>query len=212
MARCVISDASPLIGLAIVDGLAWLPQLFGDVWIPPSVHAEVLPGVGARGEVEITAVMKRKSVRVWKKTIALPTVPLRDLDEGETDCIHIAHSLGDGSALILMDERAGRAVATEFGIRVAGTAAVIGLAKKRGLIDSAKARFERLHATDFRISAAVIQAVLRDAGELKTQLFGATSPRPARESTRSRDRAAATVQALSSVQTSHCPPLPAPFD
>ena len=168
MARCVISDASPLIGLAIVDGLAWLPQLFGEVWIPPSVQREVLPGVSARGEVEIAAALKRKSVRVWKKAISPPAVPLPDLDDGEADCIHIALSLGDGNALILMDERAGRAVATEFGIRVAGTAAVIGLAKKRGLIDSAKGRFERLHATDFRISAAVIQAVLRDVGELKS--------------------------------------------
>ncbi len=168
MARCVISDASPLIGLAIVDGLAWLPQLFGEVWIPPSVQREVLPGVGARGEVEIAAAIKRKSVRVWKKTIASPKVALPDLDEGETDCIRIALSLAVGNALILMDERAGRAVATERGIRVAGTAAVIGLAKKRRLIDSAKGRFERLHASDFRISAAVIQAVLRDVGELKS--------------------------------------------
>jgi predicted nucleic acid-binding protein len=168
MARCVISDASPLIGLAIVDGLVWLPQLFGEVWIPPSVQREVLPGVGARGEMEIAAAIKLKSIRIWKKTIVLSTVPLPDLDEGETDCIHIALSLGDGNSLILMDERAGRAVANERGIRVAGTAAVIGLAKKRGLIDSAKARFERLHTTDFRISAAVIQAVLRGVGELKS--------------------------------------------
>ena len=168
MARYVVSDASPLIGLAIVDGFTWLPQLFGAVWIPPSVQREVLPGVGARGEVEIAAAIKRKSVRVWKKTISPSAVPLPDLDEGETDCIHIALSLGDGNTLILMDERAGRAVATERGIRVAGTAAVIGLAKKRGLIDSARGRFERLHATDFRISATVIQAVLRDVGELKS--------------------------------------------
>lgn len=168
MARYVISDASPLIGVAIVDGLAWLPQLFAEVWLPPSVQREVLPGVGARGEAEIAAAIKRKSIRIWKKTISPPVVPLPDLDEGETDCIHIALSLGNGNALILMDERAGRAVATERGIRVAGTAAVIGLAKKRGLIDSAKDRFERLHATDFRISAAVIQAVLRDVGELKS--------------------------------------------
>lgn len=168
MARCVISDASPLIGLAIVDGLIWLPQLFGEVWIPPSVQREVLPGVIAGGEAEIAAAIRSKSIRIWKRTISPPVVPLPDLDKGETDCIHIALSLGNGNALILMDERAGRAVATERGIRVAGTAAVIGLAKKRGLIDSAKDRFERLHATDFRISAAVIQAVLRDVGELKS--------------------------------------------
>ena len=65
-----------------------------------------------------------------------------------------------------MDERAGRAVAQELGIQVAGTAAVIGLAKKQGLIPSAKASFERLHVLDFRISAQVIRAVLSRVGEL----------------------------------------------
>ena len=100
------------------------------------------------------------------QTCALPiSVELPDLDEGEADCIRLALAVGAGQALILMDERAGRAVAAERGIRVAGTAAVIGLAKKQGLIDSARSRFERLHATDFRISAGVIQAVLRSVGE-----------------------------------------------
>ena len=165
MARVVLSDASPLIGLAIVDGLIWLPELFGGVWVPPSVHQEVLPGVSARGEAEIAAAVKRKAVRVWRKSIPDASVALPELDEGETDCIRIALSNGVSETLILMDERAGRAVATENGIRVAGTAAVIGLAKKRGLITSAKARFAKLHATDFRIRAVVIQTVLRDVGE-----------------------------------------------
>lgn len=149
-----------------MDGLAWLPPLFNEVWIAPSVQREVLPGVGARGELEIAAAIKRKALRAWKKTIPVPPVDIPDLDEGETDCIHLAFSVGIGNVLVLMDERAGRSVATEYGIQVAGTAAVIGLAKKRRLIDSAKARFERLHNTDFRISAAVIQAVLREVGEL----------------------------------------------
>jgi len=165
MARAVLSDASPLIGLAIVDGLTWLPELFGEVWIPPSVYRAVLPGVAACGESEIAAAVKRKAIRVWRKTIPLASVALPELDEGETDCIRIALANGVSETLILMDERAGRAVATERGIRVAGTAAVIGLAKQRGLISSAKARFEKLHASDFRISAAVIQTVLRDVGE-----------------------------------------------
>ena len=165
MARVVLSDASPLIGLAIVDGLMWLPELFGDVWVPPSVHREVLPGVSARGEAEIAAAVKGKAIRVWRKSIPATKMMLPDLDEGETDCIRIALAKGVSETLILMDERAGRAVATENGIRVAGTAAVIGLAKKRGLITSAKARFAKLHATDFRISAVVIQTVLRDVGE-----------------------------------------------
>ncbi len=166
MARCVISDASPLIGLATVDGLGWLKPLFGEVVVPPAVHKEVLPGVDARGDAEIAAAIKRKHVRLWNKAIPPVSAAFADLDAGETECIRIALALGAGNALLLMDERAGRALAAELGIALAGTAAVIGLAKKRGLIDSAKARFERLHGSDFRITAAVIQAVLREVGEL----------------------------------------------
>lgn len=165
MARYVLSDASPLIGLAIVDGLGWLLPLFKVVWIPPSVQQEVLPGVSARGEAEITAAIRRKVVRVWQKAIPEPAKAIADLDQGETDCIRIALAAGAGNAAILMDERAGRAVAAERGIRVMGTAAVIGFAKQRGLIDNARARFERLHASDFRISADVIREVLRQVGE-----------------------------------------------
>jgi len=62
MARYVISDASPLIGLAIVDGLDWLPALFGTVWIPSSVQQEVLPGTRARSETEIAQAIKSKHV------------------------------------------------------------------------------------------------------------------------------------------------------
>lgn len=102
----------------------------------------------------------------WRKRIPVPTANMGDLDEGEADCIRIALSESPGNAIILMDERAGRAVASELGNQVAGTAAVIGFAKRHGLIESAKARFERLHASDFRINAEVIQMVLRRVGEL----------------------------------------------
>ena len=64
-----------------------------------------------------------------------------------------------------MDERAGRAVAGEYGIQVAGTAAVIGQAKLRGLIPSARDVFEELLRGDFRLSREVIQIVLARVGE-----------------------------------------------
>ena len=69
------------------------------------------------------------------------------------------------SALLLIDERAGRATAMECGLRVAGTAAVIGMARQRGLIPSARAVFAQLHASDFRIAVAVIETVLKRCGE-----------------------------------------------
>jgi len=66
---------------------------------------------------------------------------------------------------LIMDERAGRAVAKEKGLRVTGTAAIIGLAKKQGLLASAREAFEVLHNADFRISAAVIKLVLDSVNE-----------------------------------------------
>jgi predicted nucleic acid-binding protein len=138
MARYVTSDASPLIGLAIVDGLAWLPALFGPVWMPPSVQREVLPGANVRGELELAGASKAKALRVWRNSIPVVAADLGDLDEGETDCIRIALSEGATNAILLMDERAGRAIAHEHGIQVAGTAAVMGFARQHGLIESAE--------------------------------------------------------------------------
>ena len=96
---------------------------------------------------------------------AAPATPeLPDLDEGEAACIRMALAWNE-PALLLMDERAGRAVAEENGLRVAGTAAVIGMARLRGLIPSAREVFARLHQSDFRISAEVIKTVLERVGE-----------------------------------------------
>lgn len=165
MARIVLSDASPLIGLAIANGLNWLPNLFGVVWVPPTVHQEVLPGVQARGELEIAQALSLNHLRVWDAGIPKPRKSLGDLDAGEMECLSVAQSLTAGQCLVLMDERAGRAIAKELGIPIAGTAAVIGMAKKRGLTPSAKDCFAKLHETDFRISKEVIQAVLTQVGE-----------------------------------------------
>jgi predicted nucleic acid-binding protein len=161
VARLVLTDASPLIGLSIVQGLGWLQSLFGEVWMPLEVEHEVLSGEVTRGQDEIRAAISAGWLRTW--TDAVPEVALPDLDEGETACIRIAlayQSAPGHDALLLMDERAGRALAQEHQLRVAGTAAVIGMAQTRGLIPSARKIFEVLLQSDFRISAEVIRTVL----------------------------------------------------
>lgn len=162
MAGIVLTDASPLIGLSIIDGLPWLKTLFGEVWMPEEVKREVLPGSGFPGEDAILKSMVEGYLRLWTQPVDGP--PLPDLDEGESACIRIA-LLDRDQSLLLMDEGAGRALATELGLRVAGTGAVIGMAKSYGLIGSARKAFELLHQSDFRISADVIRTVLAREGE-----------------------------------------------
>ncbi len=163
MTRLVIIDSSPLIGLAIVDGLQWLPAIFGTVYLPESVKWEVLPDKNAPGKTAIAHAIDVGWLTIWPEPIK-PLLDI-DLDAGETDCINVALGYPD-KVLLIMDERAGRAVAKEKGLSVTGTAAIIGLAKKQGLIPSAKAAFERLHHSDFRISATVIKLILSSVNEL----------------------------------------------
>jgi len=162
MARLVLSDASPLIALSRVNGLAWLPHLFGTVSMPPEVYSEVLPGLGLPGEDAITQAVRAGWLKVTGRAPGTPALP--ELDEGESACIRIALA-HDGPALLLIDERAGRTIAQEHGLRVAGTAAIIGLAKQRGLIPSARELFALLHAAEFRIAPEVIRTVLQRVGE-----------------------------------------------
>jgi predicted nucleic acid-binding protein len=122
----------------------------------------VLPNKAARGELAIAEAISAGWVKVWTETIE-PLLEI-DLDAGETDCINLGLGCSD-KVLLIMDERAGRAVAKEKGLQVIGTAAIIGLAKKQGLIPSARAVFEVLHRSDFRISAAVINQVLVSVNE-----------------------------------------------
>jgi len=162
MARLVLSDASPLIALSRLNGLAWLPSLFGTVSMPPEVYSEVLPGQNLPGEDAITQALGAGWLAVTAPPPGTPALP--ELDEGETACIRIALA-HRGPTLLLIDERAGRAIAQEHGLRVAGTAAIIGLAKQRGLIPSARDVFALLHAAEFRIAPEVIRTVLQRVGE-----------------------------------------------
>ena len=162
MAAIVIADASPLIALARVNGIVWLRALFTEVVVADAVLREVLTGQFPDTEERIQAGLTSG----WLKPVVVEaTKPdLPDLDEGETASIRLALQHG-GDALLLIDERAGRAVAHELGLQLAGTAAVIGMARQRGLISSARDVFAALHTSDFRIAPAVIQTVLDRSGE-----------------------------------------------
>lgn len=92
MAGYVLSDASPLIALSQVGGLVWLQRLFGTVYVPPEVLAEVASGRGFAGEAEV---LNAVDAGWLKETEVAPLAPeLPDLDEGETACIRLGIRLG----------------------------------------------------------------------------------------------------------------------
>jgi len=159
MAGCALSDASPLIAPARVDGLPWLRKLFGAVWVPQEVRQEVLPALDLPDERALLAAFERGDLRLCPAT---PTaLPLPELDEGEAACIRLA--LADTApGLLLMDGTRHRL----------GTRPAFGRhgRHRRHSADTrtdslGQGGFARLHASDFRISAQVIATILRRVGE-----------------------------------------------
>ncbi len=160
----VVSNASPLINLARIGQLALLPRLFGRLLLPQAVWQEVVEdGRGQPGAEEI-----RRAVWIERATVSnqqLVHSLRQDLDSGEAEAIALAIEIQ--ADWLLMDERLGRETAQYFGLRYIGLVGILSAAKQRGDLKALRPLLDRLRdVAGFRVSSALYQQVLRDAGEL----------------------------------------------
>ena len=145
MARLVLTDASPLIGLDRVDGVPWLRRLFGRVEITHPVWLEL--GGAEEAEPSITgAIEEGWLVRRRAAPVRPPAPP--HLGHGQWSTIRAA-AAHRGESLVLLDDRLARRQARAEGLRIIGTAAVIAMAQRRGLVP-------------YRLGGAVHRSVVDD--------------------------------------------------
>jgi uncharacterized protein len=121
----VVSDTTAITSLLKIGRANILAGLFGDVVIPTAVRDELLlrhpnlpPFLGIMAVTDQSAVNELRD----------------DLDLGEAEAIVLADRLQADALLI--DEKRGRQVAQEHGLRAIGLAGSLLAAKKRGLIPS----------------------------------------------------------------------------
>jgi len=159
----VVADAGPLIGLAKIGRIELLHRLFGSVLIPEAVAAELhldTPLPGARA-------LQLAHKQGWLKIQAVSAVPrrlLETVDRGEAEAITLASGR---HALLLIDERLGRAAAKAEGVTILGTGAVLIKAKQSGLITSVRTELHALTDCGYRLSDALQRELLRLARETK---------------------------------------------
>ncbi len=154
-----VADTSPLNYLVSIDLVEILPKLYGRIVIPPDVRAELLAPDAPR------------TVRVWAQdppswiSIQSPTASgladprLHSLDRGESAAIALAIELHP--AMVLIDERAGSAMARDLGLPVTGTLGVLDEAARRKLIALPDA-IHRLRRTSFRYPKNVVAKLLQE--------------------------------------------------
>lgn len=159
----VVSDTTPLIGLASMGRLNVLRELFEEVFIPQAVYDETVThgrvegsakqDVDNAGWIHVVQVRDRLAVNVL----------LDEMDLGEVETIVLAGEIK--ADWVLMDEKKGRRKLSQLEIPKIGTVGILLKAKQIRLVSSLKLELEHLQKTGFSISQTVIDEVLKIAGE-----------------------------------------------
>jgi predicted nucleic acid-binding protein len=156
----IVSDASPIIALALCDKLDLLDKLFGHAYIPQAVLNELtIPNKPKAGEISEWA--KQRVIQV-KNTAAVTALSL-NLDPGESEALSLYWEVA--ADFLLIDEKKGRTIAIRNGINTVGTIGILLSAKQNGLLSAVKPSLDILIRNDFRISDILYQQILERAGE-----------------------------------------------
>jgi predicted nucleic acid-binding protein len=160
----VVSNATPLIGLASIHRFDLLQQLFGKLYISQAVFDETVTA----GR-EISGAKRELSRANWITTLSVKDslaveVLLDELDLGEAETIVLAREIQ--ADWVLMDEKKGRRKLIQLGMPKIGTLGILLKAKQVGLISAIRNDALALREKGFTISQSVIDAVLAQAGEL----------------------------------------------
>lgn len=143
----VVSNTSPLCYLVLIGHAEVLPKLYGSVATTQTVLAE-LNHAAAPPLIRTWATTPPE----WLKIHPDPTVAdnaLADLDAGERTAILLAEKLH--ADIVLLDESAARTLATQRGLKIAGTLAVLRDAAQAGFLNLPDT-LDRLRQTTFRAS------------------------------------------------------------
>lgn len=148
----VISNATPLITLALLDRLDLLRQMFDEILVPATVYEEVaVKGAGRSGADVVGQADWLKVVSPQATTTIEPM--LLGLDAGELDVLLLAREKHPD--WVLIDERLGRRVAQAMGLPVKGTLGILLAAVLAGLLPKSEALdgMRRLASSEIRISS-----------------------------------------------------------
>lgn len=159
----VVSDTTPLIGLASIGQLDLLRELFGEVYIPQAVFDETVTHgrEASKAKLEVSKADWIHIVEV-KDRLAV-NVLLDEMDLGEVETIILASEMN--ADWVLMDEKKGRRKLAQLNIPKIGTLGILLKAKQFGLIAVLKPEIEELQRSGFSISHLVVEQVLEMAGE-----------------------------------------------
>lgn len=162
MSGLVLVDAGPLIALSQVEALHLLRDLFDQISTSEQVCTEVL-GAPHPGQDALRAATAQGWLRIHEVDLASWKAHRAGIDPGEASIQHLATA--HPGSLLIVDDRAARLEASARGFEVIGTAAIVALAKSRGLITKAAPLLSAMRLAGYFLGDDVVAAILARLGE-----------------------------------------------
>ena len=159
----VVADTSVFLNLVCVGHGGLLQALFAAVYAPPEVKLEFDRAAG--GLSRFAGLVFPQWVIIQAPALPLPALLLNaPLDPGEREAITLAAEIHADAVLI--DEVAGRRIATALGLTTYGILGVLLRAKQVGCLDTIDPVLNDLAGrARFHLGAELRRKVLRIAGE-----------------------------------------------
>lgn len=159
----IVINTGPIIALAAAIGdLSLLTKLYARIIVPREVCDEVLANGGTMfGAAEFTAV---KGIERRTQQVEIGSFLSQILDRGEASVVQLA--INEAIETVCIDEHLGRRVARLNGLRVTGSLGVLIRAKREGHPICISDAVSRMRESGVFLSDRVIEASLREAGEL----------------------------------------------
>jgi hypothetical protein len=157
----IISDTSPISNLLVINQINLLQEIFEAVILPQAVMLELR----ASKSFNINNFLASDWVKIEKlNDQILYNHLLQELDPGEAEAIALAKELNFN---LLIDEKKGRKIAQDLGIKITGVVGVLITAKDLGLIPEIKPMLDDLeHKAGFWMSDSFRNYALMLANEL----------------------------------------------
>ncbi len=153
----VVSNSTPLIALSKIGLFELLKDYFGEIMIHDEVYEEVV----TRGSLLFGA--REVSNSDWVKVVetgnrlAVDSLSVH-LGKGEAEAIILAK---EKNALLLIDDKDGRIMAANFGVRITGTVGLLKLFAGDGRIELKKT-IDNLMASGFRLSIKEYEKIINN--------------------------------------------------
>ncbi|MGF1518202.1 MAG: DUF3368 domain-containing protein [Nodosilinea sp.] len=159
----IVSNTSPLSNLAAIGEIELLQKIYLKILIPPTVYNELIRFQEIRSTISNVIETGWLEMQTPKNTQLIQTLN-QLLDPGEAEAITLAVDIRADSLLI--DERIGRSIASQYNIKIRGILGILVNAKSQGLILTVKPLLDRLTGeAGFRVSQALYDRILQEAGE-----------------------------------------------